>query len=426
MDPDRHIADLEAQLAALGDAHTHARGVTEFLLGMAIAEHPGADAASHRRAIGHYAEALRVFDARRFPLERARTYIALGASERTLGMGAIARERFDTARDLLAADPGPDLGAAENNLGLVLEESGDTDGAIGAYRRAVEVFASLAAARQEASAQENLGRVLAASEDVAGAGVALRRAVELTAAVDDGPLWAAHVHALAVHLIDHGDAEEAANLLDSTLTVFTRPHHPFQHAMAKYNLGFARLALADRGGGPEEVRLALAAFEDAAAVFDPRLHADEWRAVEAGIAHAGARLGADIDRTAEFVALLTNLDPDRRRRLLFERLDRLWSTPEPARTGLVRALDEALVSAPGEAGVDLARDWMRFLTEHSFDNAAFALSIRTETLEQLEGDARRQATAGVEAAIGELEVLIRVQVRGLLEAAGYQRPDGLA
>ena len=426
MDPDRHIADLEAQLTTMGDAHTHARGVAEFLLGMAVAERPGADVAAHRRAIGHYAEALRVFDALRFPSERARTYIALGASERALGMGPIARERFDIARDLLAAEPGPDLGAAENNLGLVLEESGDRPGAIAAYRRAVDVFSSLDAARQEASAQQNLGRVLAAARDAAGSEAALRRAVEITSPGDDGPLWAAHVHALASYLIDHGNAREAVELAESALMVFTRAHHPFQHAMTKYNLGLARLALADGLEGPDEdVRMALAAFEDAAAVFDPRLHAGEWRAVEVGIIEAGERLGGDINRTAEFVALLAGLDPDRRRRMLFERLDRLWGTPEPARGGLVHALDEALVSVPGEEGIDLARDWMRFLTEHSFNNAAAALAVRTDTLEGLEGKARRNATAGVEAAVGDLEVLIRMQVRGLLEAAGYERPDGL-
>ena len=426
MDPDLHIAELEAQLAAIGDVRTHARGTVEFLLGMAVAEHPGADDVAHRRAIGHYAEALRVFDAQRFPLERARTYIALGASERELGMGSIARERFDTARELLGTDRGPDLGAAENNLGLVLEDIGDPGGAADAYGRAVDVFAHLGAVRQEASAQQNLGRVLAATGDDRQAETALRRAVKLTSPVDDGPLWASHAHALATHLIERGTADEAIELLDAALTVFTRGHHPFQHAMAKYNLGLARLVRFDALGQVIDARLALAAFEDAAATFDPRLHAEQWRAVEAGINEAKERIGGGVDRTESFVALLAGLPEERRHNLLFERLGRLWATPEPARAGLVRALDEALAGVEGAVGIDLARGWMRFLTEHSFENAATALALRTEVIANFAGEARRHATAGVEAAIGDLEVLIRMQVRGLLEVAGYERPDGLA
>lgn len=428
MDPDRHIAELETQLGAIGEVRTHARGTVEFHLGMARAEHPGADDVAHRRAIGHYAEALRVFNAERFPLERARTYVALGVSERALGMATIAGERFETARQLLGDDAGPDLGAAENNLGLALEDQGDLPGAVAAFRRAVAVFAELAADRQEASAQQNLGRALAATGDSDAAERALRRGLLLTSPVEDGPLWASHAHALAVHLVAGGGTSairEAIDLLESSLTVFTRAQHPFQHAMAKYNLGLARVAHADTAADSTiQLRLALAAFEDAVAMFDPRLHRAEWNAANRGIIEVEDRLDGG-DRVRGFVALLTALPPEDRAKALFERLGRLWEAPEPARTALLRNLDRALVAVQGDVHDELARQWMRFLTEHSFENASDALTLRMEVIGGLEDADRSRAVAGIEAAVAELEVIIRTQVRSLLEAAGYRRPDGV-
>lgn len=434
MDPDDHIADLREHLRRLDGAMTVERGTAEYMLGLAIAEHPASGDGSHREAIGHYAAALRVFDARRFPQHRARTFTALGASEMALGMKAIARERFEEALGLLAGSEAPiDVGAAANNLGLVAEDLGALVDAEAAFRDAIWHFATAGAQRQEASATHNLARVLALSGKRDEAAVAFGRAVTLTTAAGDGPLWAAHVHELANHLLAEegaASAREAVNLLRQALTVFTRSHHPFQHAMAKYNLGLAHSKVAEQSPKPlNDHRLALVAFEDAVSIFDPRLHPDEWRAARQGLAAVASVLtehSPGQDSAGHFVGLLASSQGPMRRALVNERLSRLWSLPEPARTDQVAALDRALVRVPAPGNVELAEVWIQFLTEHSFSQADAALALRVRTIAELPADDRHLAILGLEAAVGSLEVLIRMQVRTLLETAGYQRPDGVA
>ena len=67
----------------------------------------------------------------------------------------------------------PDDEVAHNNLGVALKDIGDTDGAIASYRRALDVNPDLA------EAHENLGGGLRERGDHAGAAMAYRRVLEL-------------------------------------------------------------------------------------------------------------------------------------------------------------------------------------------------------------------------------------------------------
>lgn len=432
MDPDLHIAELRSRLAAIADERTVEWGSVQYMLGLAIAEHPSADENSYRQAISHYAKALRVFDAERFAEPRARVYTSLGVAERALGMGAIARERFEHALELLGdSRSGPDAGAAANNLGLVHEDLGDPTRAVDAFRSAIDRFASVGARRQEATARYNLARVLAALDDRDGAENELRAAIKLTSPDGDGPLWAAHVHQLATQILSDSVStrhNEAIGLLRESLTVFTSVRHPFQHAMAKHNLGLAHAVLAAAANDPHHARAALVNFEDALAIFDPRLHAPQWRESHAGLEAMLDRLetaGFGSDRHRHFAQFVSDVDSADRHALLSERLGRLWGLAEPARTAQIEAFDRALVSVEGPAQELLAREWMRVLTERRFDEADEALAIRSSSIAALDEEQRALATLGIERALGDLEILIRMQVRERLEQFGYIRPDGV-
>ncbi|NNF65771.1 MAG: tetratricopeptide repeat protein [Acidimicrobiia bacterium] len=433
MDPDLHIAELRSRLESITDERTVEWGSVQYMLGLAIAEHPAAGERSYRESIRHYAKALRVFDADRFAEPRARVYTSLGVAERALGMGVIAKERFEQALALLGdSASGPDAGAAANNLGLVYEELGDAARAVDAFRSAIARFATAGADRQQASARHNLARVLAALGDHDGAMRELRAAITLTSPEGDGPLWASHVHELATHLLLSAnvstDHTEAIRLLRESLTVFTSAHHPFQYAMAKHNLGLAHAAMSG-GDEPHHARASLACFEDALAIFDPRLHAPQWRESHSGLEAMLERLeaaGLGRDRHGHFAHLLTEVDSESRHALLAERLGRLWTLAEPARTAQIESFDRALVAVEGSSQELLTREWLRVLTERRFDEADEALAIRTASIASLDEAQRTLATLGIERALGDLEILIRMQVRERLERFGYLRPDGVS
>ena len=98
-------------------------------------------------------------------------------------------------------------------------------------------------------------------------------------------------------------------------------------------------------------------------------------------------------------------------------------TAEPARSAQLAALDGALCALPGGALVDVNHAWMRVLTEDRLDAAAQAFTVRMAVLDTLDAEQRRAVNHAIESAIGQLEILIRMQVREMLTERGYQRPD---
>ncbi len=396
-------------------------GTIRFNLGLALAEAPDGERDPNlRAAIGHYAEALRVFDANRYPVERARVLNALGAAERELGLAVQARDRFQAALDVTSAPA--EAGAAANNLGLASVDLGDVEAAVTAYGRALELFDAGQYPRQRAATLHNRGQAHAAAGALDRAVADYRAAIELAR-----PEEAAYVHAsaqlsLAVALLDTpGDrtalAAEAVAAVHAALAIFTRSSYPFQHAVAKHNLGVAFEELA--GDDSTGLRRALAAFEDALQLLDPRLHDAQWREARAGLDRIEGRLGGG-SRPAHFASLLAAVAPPERRELLRYRLRAVLDLPEPHRTDALTALDEALVDQPHE----VTTAWMRALMEQPKDDLATALGVRMRVLQTLPTDRRATASRALDAALGDLEILQRVAVRDRLEALGYERPDG--
>ncbi len=421
------IDGLRRLLAAHPPA-TVEHGTIQFNLGLALAEAPhGERDVNLRAAIGHYAEALRVFGADRFPVERSRVLNALGAAERELGLLVQARDRFQEALEIATAPSpeaaaSPEAGAAANNLGLASVDLGEAGAAVDAYGRALESFAAERYPRQRAAALHNRGQARAALGDLAAAAADYRAALELARPGD-----AAYVHgsaqlSLAVVLLDMpGDrtalAAEAVAALGAALAIFTRTAYPFQHAIVKHNLGIALEMLA--GDHPTGLRRALASFEDAVQLLDPRLHEAQWREAKAGLDRAEARLGG-VPRPVHFARLLADVAPAERRELLRYRLRVLLDLPEPHRTDALFELDRALVEQPP----DVTISWMHALMEQPGDDLAAALAVRVAVFAELDDERRDTAARSLEAALGDLQVLQRVAVRDRLEALGYERPDG--
>lgn len=429
IDPDEHIADLERDLLA------HPPGVDpighatiQLSLGIALSEHPACDGLMLRKAVGSFSGALKIFDAVNFPLERARVLIALGSTERTLGMTVVAIDRFRSAADLVGAESPADLGSALNNLGLALAEAGRTAEAETVFQEALGQFDVDKFGRQRATTLYNYGQLLTALGRTPDAVEAFTEAVEAVTPDRDGPVWATISHALGVSLVrQESDLPEVWKLaerhLSDALTIFTRRMYPMQHAMAMHNLG---LSLASRPSASSvELRRALACFEDALSLLDVRMHPGPRQ--EATISMERVLdlledLGYRRDRAIHFANLVAETTGHDRRGILRSRLHRIFETPEPGRSSQLAELDRALVRLPDPALGEVSVDWMTVLTEDRFEAAHDAFASRVAAINELPEPQRSAAAAGVELAIGQLEVLIRMQVRDMLESMGYERP----
>ncbi|MBI1207221.1 MAG: tetratricopeptide repeat protein [Azospirillum sp.] len=95
---------------------------------------------------------------------------------------------MDTFRGLAAADPDrwrPDLAASLNNLSNRLGDTGDAEGALAAFREALDAFRHLAAAAPDrwrpdlAQSVNNLSIRLSDTGDAAGALAAIEEAIAL-------------------------------------------------------------------------------------------------------------------------------------------------------------------------------------------------------------------------------------------------------
>lgn len=428
LEPDDYIADLTAQLADYplsGSAVEHA--TIQFNLGVALSEHPLRTPLMLRRAVGHHATALKVFDASGWPVERSRVLTALGSAERSLGMLAVAVDRFRSAAVLVDADNPAEAGAALNNLGLALAEMGRLDEAEQVFGETLEAFSDERFGRQRATALYNRGQMYAACGRGAEAIASFAAGIIEVSPEAEGPLWGTISHEIGVAVMqqagdDEGKWNEAVGRLEDALSIFNRRSYPMQYAMANHNLGLAHagrpLASVNR------LRHAVVCFEDALTVLDVRSHTEPRREVSTALEAALARLeelGHSRDRAEQFVALVADLSGGERTRMLRTRLQRVLDTPEPGRTTQLAALDRALIRLPPPHLTDLTIEWMHGLTEDRLEAASAAFETRVAMIGELEDSTA--AIAALERAIGELEIIIRMQVRGVLEAHGYERPQ---
>jgi tetratricopeptide (TPR) repeat protein len=432
------IRAMEAQLRATSKtAQPYQHATIAYRLGLAYAEHPtGPLEESLRRALASYDVAASLFDPRFDPVEHARVVNAAGAANRSLGDNARAAELFKRAVDLLERHGGGDERAATlNNLGLAKAALGAVPEAVEHFTRAVDLFdrSSPDGLRGWGAALLNRGQARAALGDEAS----------LRAALDDYNLALSEVesteasyhYALLYHsagvanmALAGSDADEARPLLEEaadsfaeSLTVFTRSAFPFQHALAKYNLGYA----VERVDGLANLRLALACYEDCLAALDPRLHVAQRDMAFASLVRVENRLAEWAPapgRAHHFVSMVADVAPEDRVPLMRDRLLRYLALPDPTRHKALVELASAeywlgperariLIQAELDVLVDLPNEYLKI-----------SLEARLEVLQQLGDDAVEAGRALDDAVGSQLGLPQRLFVRDFLYARGWERP----
>lgn len=432
------IRSLEAQLAATPRSlRPHQHATLAYRLGLAYSEHPvGPPEEGLRRALACYENAAGIFDPRFDPVEHARVLNAAGAAHRALGDVNRAAVLFERAAGLLGEHGRADERAATlNNLGLARTETGASADAVEVFSRAVDLFdrSTAEGRRGWIATLHNRGLARAAAGDEAG----------LTGALDDFELalqaldaneapyhYGLVHHSTGVVLADLasirpdgriGLLDRAADEFAESLTIFVRTGFPFQHALAKYNLGVAVAGI----GGVDNLRLALACFEDALAALDTRLHQAQRTQAYARLVQVEEQLAARApapSRTAHFTALVAATPDDDRVPLLRDRLLRLLDLPDPHRhaalvdlalAGYQLGPDRARLLIEAELGVlvELPNQWLEV-----------ALRARLEALSRQGDDVEVAARALDEAVGATLGVPQRMFVRDFLYSLGWERP----
>lgn len=439
VDPKAAIEDLEGQLSATPrHSRPHEHAVLAYRLGLAYAESPAGNPAENlRRALAYYDVAAAIFDPRFEPVQHARVLNAAGAAHRSLGDRRKAAELFEKAVALFA-EGGTDneRAAAYNNLGLCRAEMGQPDAGVEAFNSAIKLFDAYTdeGKRGVMSTLHNRGQANTALGTEAGLEAALADFEEARGMIDpeDNPLHYGMVeHSVGVtcsalaKLSPDGRSpylQEAIRAFTNSLRVFTRTAFPYYFALVKHNLGLAHESLA----GTANLRRALAAFEDALAVFDTRLHAEAWKTAFASLERVEKQLNADEARTRidHFAALLTVAGLDERTVLVRERMFRLLAQPEPRRTTTVAELARAV----GLLGYDEARKVYESITKLVIElpqeaQGAALRAIMAGHRSIADDDEREAADRALDQAIGDaLGGPQRVAVRDFLQGEGWERP----
>ncbi|MBA2280417.1 MAG: tetratricopeptide repeat protein [Actinomycetota bacterium] len=433
------IAALEARLAGTPrGSRPYEHAALAYRIGLARAESPAGDPRENlRRALASYDVALAVFDPRFDPVEHARVLNAAGAAHRGLGRAGKARELFERATEVFRGrNRDEELAAALNNLGLVCSEQGDTAAALTAFDSALPLF-------DEASAEGRRGRAATLhNRGLAQASLGTKEALEAalgdydlaraSAGSDDAPYHHAmldHSNGVAAMALSALVPEwreqllhESISAFEASLQVFARSDFPFQHALAKHNLGRALAATGDGVG----LRHALACFEETLALLDPRLHGDAWRHAHAGLEEVEAALrerGFVGSRPFQFVSLVAEATPDERRSLLRERLSRLVSLPDMAREKALAELARASTMLDGAALRLYVEAEIGVLMELPNEGLESALAVRVSAHRSLPDDARSEADVALDLAVGDaLGLSQRILVRDHLASLGFERP----
>ena len=429
---------LEAQLASLSKtAEPYQYATISYRLGLAYAEHPtGPLEESLRRALVSYDVAASLFDPRFDPVEHARVVNAAGAVHRSLGDVNHAADLFKRAATMLERHGREDeRAAALNNLGLARAAQGRVPEAIEHFTAAVDLF--------DPSTPEGLRGWGAALLNRGQARAALGTDESLRAALEDYDLALSEIESseasyhygllhhsvgvatMALAALDPPNAAplygEAADSFGESLTVFNRTGFPFQHALAKYNLGYA----VEKLDGVANLRLALVCYEDALAALDPRLHVAQRELAFTSLNRVEERLAGwapTPGRAHNFVSVVADAPPEDRVPLMRDRLLRYLALPDPTRHKALLELalaeywlgpERARMLIEAELGVlvDLPNEFLRT-----------SLEARLEALKQL-GDEAEEAGRALDDAVGaQLGLPQRLFVRDFLYARGWERP----
>lgn len=434
------IADLEEQLRSTPRAaRPYEHATLAFRLGLALAEAPAADPAPGlRKALALYEMAGAIFDPRHDPVEHGRVLNMAGAAHRGLGDRARAAALFEKAIPLLEEGARDDeIAAVWNNLGLVRGELGQIEAAIEACDRAVSLFDSTTpeGRRGKVAALHSRGNARAAAgADERSQSAALVDFAEAAAEVDvsEAPYHYALVqHSIGVTCTTVAALRpsEAPNLLRraatafaESLSVFSRTAFPYQHALAKHNLGRALSGL----GGDDDLRYALACFEDAVAVLDPTSQRPAWQHALASMQAAEAQLETRFDgwsRTRHFVALVLAAEDQERRLLLRDRLTRYLDLSGPQRVAAFSDLALVIAQQPPGSGRTVLASMLSVLIELPPEGLEVALRAVVETNRRFDEDAQADADRVLDQAVSDAVVgPQRVWVRDFLYSIDWERP----
>ena len=429
---------LEAQLASLSKtAEPYQYATISYRLGLAYAEHPtGPLEESLRRALVSYDVAASLFDPRFDPVEHARVVNAAGAVHRSLGDVNHAADLFKRAATMLERHGREDeRAAALNNLGLARAAQGRVPEAIEHFTAAVDLF--------DPSTPEGLRGWGAALLNRGQARAALGTDESLRAALEDYDLALSEIESseasyhygllhhsvgvatMALAALDPANAAslygEAADSFGESLTVFNRTGFPFQHALAKYNLGYA----VEKLDGVANLRLALVCYEDALAALDPRLHVAQRELAFTSLNRVEERLAGwapTPGRAHNFVSVVADAPPEDRVPLMRDRLLRYLALPDPTRHKALLELALAEYWLGPERARMLIEAELGVLVDLPNEFLQVSLEARLEALKQL-GDEAEGAGRALDDAVGaQLGLPQRLFVRDFLYARGWERP----
>ena len=433
------IRSLESQLRATSKAsQPFQHAAIAYRLGLAYAEYPtGPLDESLRRALACYDTAASLFDPRFDPVEHARVVNAAGAAHRSLGNIDQAGELFQRAVSLMEKHGRPDeRAAALNNLGLTRASQGKAAEAIEHFTAAIELFDRTAPDGQRGwvAALLNRGQARVAAGGEARMRAALDDYNLALPEVDAGE--AAYHYGLLYFSIGVADMalaslvpdeampllEEAADTFAESLTVFTRTEFPFQHALAKYNLGHA----VERLDGVANLRLALACYEDALAALDTRLHTTQRELALTSLMRVEERLAEwapTPGRAHHFVSLVADAVPEDRVPLMRERLLRYLALPEPTRHKALLELALAEYWTGQERARVLIEAELGVLVNLPNEFLQVSLEARLAALRLLSPEDAEVADRAFDDAVGaQLGLPQRLFVRDVLYARGWERP----
>lgn len=438
-DHDAVIASLEAQLRATSRAlRPYEHATLAFRLGLAYAEAPAADPRPGlRRALACYEVAGAIFDPRFDPVEHGRVLNVAGAAHRGLGDRARAASLFEQAIGLLEGKANPDeVAAVWNNLGLVRAEMGAFDAAVDACDRAVALFdpATAEGRRGRAAALQTRGSAhAAAGDDEAAQKAALSDYAAAAASIDvaEAPYHYALIqHSIGVTCTNVAALRpgEARNLLQQatlafaeSLSVFSRVSFPYQHALAKHNLGRALSGL----GGNDQLRHAMTCFEDAAAILDPQTHRAAWQHAVSSLQQAERELDDRFpgwSRTRHFAVLAATIDEEERRGLLRDRLGRYLDLSPQQRQAAFTELARTL----GLESFPVARTVLTGMLDVLVELPSWALEVALRAVVEVNrqlGDGQEAADRALDQAVSDALVgPQRVWVRDFLYSLDWERP----
>ena len=448
LSPAESVAALTARLDAIDRAEEPIIWATAaYKLGMATAEQPSAQqGVAMQQALDLYQQAASILSPERAPIEHARILNAAGSAHRLLGNSPTAIKLFQQSLELLnGRGAQTEEASVFNNLGLVLAESGRIDEAVELFARSLAALGDESdddstaadntdAVRTRLATMHNLGQAQMGRGSIEGYTAAV-------AAFEEGSRMAAGFD-VSMHtgLLDHSrgvahkalaslqpacsqqHVDSAIEAFEQSLAVFTSVGFPMHHAIAKHNLGHTLASRDDL----DSMRRALACYEDALQMFDPRLHQAHWQEAYANAEALEVRLlvmEPDASRADHMASLAGSMSDEERLTFLRHRLLLLEPLPKKHVEERLTVFCYAMVTQPPASFVATLRTMVTVLMELPESLLESALRSQVAAHSMLENHERRAVDFVLDEVI---QALLfgpqRIRVRDMLEDIGWDRP----